>query len=95
VAWTASLLENSEDTFIQTEVTNQICERRSDCSPLQKLPGFLVMHRADGAEAFRRLFGGEVALGFGEQFVADHELPDRGRAEKWRVEMGVKLPVIV
>ena len=39
------------------------------------------------------VLGGQVALGLGQQLVADHELADVGPQER-RVEMGVDLPVV-
>jgi len=46
-------------------------------------------------QPLRGLFLREVALGFGEHLVADHEFFDGGRAQERGVEVGVELPVIV
>lgn len=40
------------------------------------------------------LLGSEVPLGLGKHFIANHEFPDGGRAQKWRVVMSMQLPVI-
>jgi len=37
----------------------------------------------------------QVALGFGQHLVADHELFHSGRAQQGRVKVGVQLPVRV
>ena len=47
----------------------------------------------DGAQPLGGFLGGQVALGLGEQLVADHELADAGRPQERRVEVGVELPV--
>ena len=46
-----------------------------------------------GAQPGGGLLGGEVALGFGQELEADHELAHRRRAQERRVEVGVELPV--
>lgn len=43
------------------------------------------------AQAFRGLFGCDVALGFGHEFVADEEFADGGAAQEWRVEVDVEV----
>ena len=48
----------------------------------------------EGAEGGGGGFGGEVALGFGEHFVTDHEIFDGGGAEERGIEVGVELPVV-
>ena len=45
------------------------------------------------SQALGGFLGGQVALGLGEQLVADHELAD-GRPQERRVEVGVELPVV-
>lgn len=40
------------------------------------------------------LLGGEVPLSLGKHFIANHEFPDGGRAQEWRVVMSMKLPMI-
>lgn len=39
------------------------------------------------------LFRSEVPLSLGKHFIANHELPDCSRAQKWRVVMSMQLPV--
>ena len=50
------------------------------------------MDGRDGSEPLGGFLGAEVALGLGEQLVADHELA-HGRPQERRVEMRVELPV--
>lgn len=40
------------------------------------------------------LLRGEVPLSLGKHFVANHEFPDSGRAQEWRVVMSMQLPVV-
>lgn len=40
------------------------------------------------------LLRGEVPLSLRKHFVANHEFPDSGRTEQWRVVMSVQLPVV-
>lgn len=40
------------------------------------------------------LLRGEVPLSLGKHFIANHEFPDGGRAQEWRVVMSMQLPVI-
>ena len=45
------------------------------------------------AQAGSGLFGGQVALSFGQKLVTDHELLHGGRTQQGWVEVGVQLPV--
>lgn len=40
------------------------------------------------------LLRGEFPLSLGKHFIANHEFPDSGRAQKWRVVMSMQLPVV-
>ena len=53
------------------------------------------MGAADGSEFLGGLFSREIALGFGQQFVADHEFLDRGGAQQRGIEMRMQLPGIM
>ena len=46
------------------------------------------------AQTLCGFLGGEVALGFREELVADHELANGRRSQKRRVEVGMELPVV-
>src|SRR5262245_24994023 len=49
--------------------------------------------RRHGPQALRGLLGCDIPLRLGHQLVADHELA-HPRAEQWRVEVRVQLPVV-
>ena len=50
------------------------------------------MDVGQGSKPFGGLFGGQVALGFGQHFVTDHEFTNRGGTQKRGVEVGVQPP---
>src|SRR5690606_24705082 len=56
---------------------------------------FSIVYRGQAAQVSRRRLGREVALGLGQHLVADHELAHSCRAQQRRVEVGMKLPVLV
>lgn len=48
---------------------------------------------AELAQALGGLFRSKVALGLGEEFVADHEFLNGRGTQEWRIKMRVQLPV--
>ena len=53
------------------------------------------MDVADGTQSFGSLLGGQIALGFGQHFIANHKLADRRGAQQRRIKVGMKLPVVM
>ena len=53
------------------------------------------MDVADGAQSFGSLLGGQIALSFGQHFVANHKLADRRGSQQRRIKVGMELPVVM
>src|SRR5262245_8338122 len=64
-------------------------------SPVTLSPCLLVCGPFYVPQSFGGLLGGDVALGLGQQFEADHELAHGSRAQQRGVEVGVEMPLLV